>query len=97
MKLNLLRYGQFQLVKDRIPYENVPISQHRNDLQSGGSGSEVEEGLRKQLIEKINTNFAEVATVCTSTRCSGGDATTLPPSTEVPQIQGDKPGMLNLI
>ena len=56
----------------------------------------MEEELRKQLIEKINTNFAEVATVCTSSRCSGdGEATTLPPPTDVPQIQGDKPGKLS--
>ena len=55
----------------------------------------MEEGLKKQIIEKIATNFAEVATVCTASTCNGGveddqEQTTVSP--RVPQTQGDKPG-----
>ena len=52
----------------------------------------MDEGLRKQLIEQIATNFGEVATVCTTSTCNGGDETTVSPPSEEAQTQGDKPG-----
>ena len=57
----------------------------------------MEEGLRKQLIEKIATNFGEVATVCTASACNGDieddqSLTTVSPRSEVPQTQSEKPG-----
>ena len=57
----------------------------------------MEEGLRKKLIEKIASDFAEVATVCTTTTCNGDSQdelaqTTVAPGSAVPQTQGDKPG-----
>ena len=66
-------------------------------IKSGDGESEVEEGLRKKLIEKIATDFAEVATVCTTTTCNGGSEaelaqTTVAPRSDAPQTQGDKPG-----